>query len=317
MRSTIFAFMATAALAADVTIVWRHEKTTGSTSLSVQSTSDATVLAESCGNSIGSLDFSSVDEHGAGNFTIGSNTFDIISKSQDGVSCTRMYNGIIATVTCSGVSFDIPAGVASSAECFTDDDAKASFLALRSMSLGAIDDPTPIEQRSTPVQAFRLRGRQQCHNEVGTVQVGDGNPHQNYYHKQLSEVINCGAAPSCSAGYENSKSYTIGFSSGISADGWISAGFEVQKSWSTGNQYTCYGGPHDDVCIWYNTAHTAYTVRNWVQNTCLGRPKAYSDNFVMKSPNKVNRGGGMYCVIGTCRAQGDAYWDDSGRAGGP
>jgi hypothetical protein len=59
------------------------------------------------------------------------------------------------------------------------------------------------------------------------------------------------------------------------------------------------------------------TVRNWAQNTCTGTAKRFGSDFVMKSPNKANRGGGMYCVIGTCRAQGDGYWDDSGRAGGP
>lgn len=58
------------------------------------------------------------------------------------------------------------------------------------------------------------------------------------------------------------------------------------------------------------------TVHNHVYNTCVPNERN-SDPFVMKSPNKANRGGGMYCVIGTCRAQGDAYWDNTGRAGGP
>jgi hypothetical protein len=57
---------------------------------------------------------------------------------------------------------------------------------------------------------------------------------------------------------------------------------------------------------------------------------------IIKSPNNQNRGGvsvklvahrfmkyiliffqGYYCVVGTCRAKGDEYWDNTGRAGGP
>lgn len=36
----------------------------------------------------------------------------------------------------------------------------------------------------------------------------------------------------------------------------------------------------------------------------------------MKSPNNDNKGingakgGGYYCVVGTCRNQGDNYWED-------
>ncbi|KAJ4296491.1 hypothetical protein N0V90_006536 [Kalmusia sp. IMI 367209] len=290
MRSAFFALVASA-VATDVSVVWRHEKSSGSTSLSIHSATDNTVLAESCGSSVGSLDFSRVDEHGAGNFTVGSTTFDITSKPQDGVSCNRKYNGIIAVVECSGLDINIPEGAPQSADCFSDEEAKASFLALRSRSL-IVDTPTRVEQRTLPSQTFKLRGRQQCHEEKSTYVVDDGDPHQNYYHKQLSEVINCGAAPSCSAGYEVSKSYTIGWTSGISADSWISAGFEVQESWTTGNEYTCYGASGDDVCIWYNTAHTAYTVKNKVWNTCVDNER-FSDPFVMKSPNKANRGGGM------------------------
>jgi hypothetical protein len=64
MRSALFALPAFVALAmaADVSVTWRHELSTGSTSLTIQS-ADKTVLAETCGSSIGSLDFSLVDEH--------------------------------------------------------------------------------------------------------------------------------------------------------------------------------------------------------------------------------------------------------------
>ncbi|KAF2818344.1 hypothetical protein CC86DRAFT_433620 [Ophiobolus disseminans] len=322
MRAAFLA-LAASAIAADVSIVWRHEKPSGSTSLTIHASPSKSIIAEICGNSIGAVDFSRVDEHGAGSFTIGDKTFAVASQSQDGVSCTRMYNGVVAVVECSNVKLDVPVDSPVSADCFTDAGAKSDFLALKSRSLLGTDTdtdtdtpPAPSTPISSPSPSFRLRGRQQCHDERSTVKVGDGNPHQNYFNTQLSEVISCQNAPSCAVGFEKTKSYTVGFTM-AGTGSWISAGFEVQQSWSTGNQYTCYGAKGDNLCIWYLTAHTAYTVRNRVQNTCSGSGPRYSPNYVIKSPNKANRGGGMYCVIGTCRAQGDTYWDNSGRSGGP
>lgn len=186
MRSAIFAALAASTMAADVSIVWRHEKPTGNKSLTIHSANNYTVLAQSCGNSIGSLDFSQVDEHGAGHFTVGGNTFAVSSKLQDGVSCTRKYNGVIALVECSNVKLDIPKGAALTADCFTHEEAKASFHALKPASLDATTSFTPAERRTTPSQTFKLRGRQQCHDEKNTALEGDGNPHQNYYDKQIS-----------------------------------------------------------------------------------------------------------------------------------
>ncbi|KAF5974755.1 hypothetical protein FBULB1_7643 [Fusarium bulbicola] len=148
---------------------------------------------------------------------------------------------------------------------------------------------------------------------------GSGDPDQNYFHKQLSEVVNCGTAQSCSVGNSQSVSYTIGWTATLTPVSWISGGFSVSESWNTGNTYTCTGSAGEDVCVWYNTAHTAYTVQNKERDSCAvgGGWDSTGDPFVMYSPNESNRGGGYYRVIGTCRAQGDNYWDYSGRAGGP
>jgi hypothetical protein len=73
----------------------------------------------------------------------------------------------------------------------------------------------------------------------------------------LQQVIDC-AAGGCSVGESQSKSYTIGFSvTGASKGGFFSGGFSVSETWTTGKSYTCNGVPNDDVCLWYNTAHTA------------------------------------------------------------
>jgi hypothetical protein len=321
MRSTLFALPAFAAtaLAGEVFVTWRHELSTGKTALEIQGT-DKSVLAESCSSKIGSLDFSDVDEHGGGSFTVGDKKFAVLSQPEDGPVCSRIYNGDIAVVECTGVDYDVPAGSATSAEdCFSHEENKMAFRSLRSRSEDARSASAPVEQPPTmPAFHSRILGSRQttCISNTDVVLVGDGNPHQNFLHKQISENNNCGAAPSCSVGETKTTSFTIGFSGGGSK--WVSGGFDVSKSWSTGNTYSCNGAKGDTVCIWYNTAHTAYTVRSTTTSSCYTPNNGQAgDPYVLKSPNSQNRGGGYYCVIGTCRAKGDEYWDNSGRAGGP
>jgi hypothetical protein len=94
-------------------------------------------------------------------------------------------------------------------------------------------------------------------------------------------------------------------------------GFDVSVSWTTGNNYGCDAGKGNTVCVWYNTAHTAYTVENGMLNDCTGF-QSTGGSLIMFSPNSNNAGCGYYCVSGAqyCRNQGAAYWDYSGRAGG-
>ena len=96
---------------------------------------------------------------------------------------------------------------------------------------------------------------------VGTITEleGNGNPHQNYLHQQISEIITCDQDAGCSAGESITESFSVSWSFGIGkkVTEWISGGFSVQESWSTGNNYVCQGAASDTVCIWYNTAHTA------------------------------------------------------------
>jgi hypothetical protein len=128
MLFAIFA-LATAAAATEVSIVWRHEKPTNSTSLTIYPGAErGAALAESCGNTLGSIDFSRVDEHGVGNYTVGEDVFDVFYETSPGApSCTRMYNGHIAVVECSGVHFNVPANISKSVDCFSLDHAKHSF----------------------------------------------------------------------------------------------------------------------------------------------------------------------------------------------
>jgi hypothetical protein len=208
MLITYLTLAASVATATEVSVVWRNEKPSGSTSLTVYSAAERnTVLAEACGNAIGSLDLSRVDEHGDGSFTAGPDEiFDVFSEPTNGASpCTRMYNDIIAVVECTGVQLDVPAAVSRSADCFSHEHAKHSFERLKTRSvdiLTATDHvPEPAEQgEKQPSRLSRILGRAMSRiagekraaswmskrSATEQILVGDGNPHQNYHHKQLS-----------------------------------------------------------------------------------------------------------------------------------
>jgi hypothetical protein len=174
------------------------EKPSGSTSLTIHPyNGDDTILAKSCGNTLESLTFR-VDDNGQGTFTVGSNTFDIRSESQDGVSCTRIFDNRIATVECFNVTMEIPETATVSADdCFKDDDAKLSFHALKTRNVKIVRESSiaPTEDDShgtTPANPFRLHARQFICTKSNDVRlVGDGNPHQNQYHRQMSVSKHC------------------------------------------------------------------------------------------------------------------------------
>ncbi|KAF5628128.1 uncharacterized protein FTJAE_9003 [Fusarium tjaetaba] len=315
MRSltSILLFLSTA-LAADVQVTWRLEKDTKASSVSAMG-SDGKVIAEACGSIIHAkypIDFSDVDDTGSGNFTVGDASYLVHSLPQwsGGPACSRIFSPQYTLIQCSNVTWDSTDVVKDKADgCFADSstDGELQSLQRRSLSHEMHSRGTELEKRQTFCSGWFTR----------TTLVGDGDPHQNYFHKQLSENINCASAASCSVGQTDSTSYTIGWTATVSSPGggWISGGFGVSESWTTGNSYTCNAGKGETVCIWYNIAHTAYTVQEYTKNTCTeghgGTP------YVMYSPNENNKGGGYYCVIGTCRSKGEGYWDYNGRAGGP
>ncbi|KAI2604735.1 uncharacterized protein GGS25DRAFT_533620 [Hypoxylon fragiforme] len=172
--------------------------------------------------------------------------------------------------------------------------------------------PAPADSVNEHAQVLAtLEGRQGACGvwTAATKLDGNGSPRQRYLHKQLSQVLTCDPENGCSVGESQSTSYTIGWSisTGTAVTQWITGGFDVSMSWSTGNQYTCMGGPGDSICIWQKIAHTNYKVKTGSLNQCTGfRASGRSE---ISSPNKNNAGGGFYCVVGTCRSQGEQYWE--------
>ncbi|KAL4894784.1 hypothetical protein BDV59DRAFT_164140 [Aspergillus ambiguus] len=269
-----------------------------------------------------------VGPDGNGTITAGPSTYTVHEdpKYSGGITCYRMYNDYESFIVCDNVP--LPSSIQLSP--IQESDRSPCFSQPADMSLQRAVETIQVvdmfqmpfdEGNSTsavPLSNLEERQTGACSTwSPATREVGDGNPHQNYLRKQLSENLSCESAATCTVGAMQSKSYTIRWTASANSAQWISGGFAVQQSWTTGLNYECTASSHQTVCIWYNTAHTAYTVQNGLYNQCTGFSPNKDASFVMFSPNQNNKGGGFYCVIGTCRSQGQNYWDKSGRAGGP
>ena len=169
-----------------------------------------------------------------------------------------------------------------------------------------------------------------------TVMVGDGDPHQVHYHKQVSVRIpllnllrgditknahtdqgiqTCDQKNECEISREDGYSVTVGWSMESTDLGYffISGGFSVEETRSQSRSHVCSGSPGDTVCVWYRADYTAYQVHKQGIPADCNNPE---DRGIMRSPNSGDYNNGFYCVVGTCRNEGDYYWED-GEAGPP
>lgn len=120
----------------------------------------------------------------------------------------------------------------------------------------------------------------------------------------------------CSIGHVQVKSQTVRFTAGAKVSQWISAGFRVEKSTTTGEINICHA-EHDWVAAWMKVGRTSYRVRNGLFNACTGT-KPHGPVFTITSPNSNSRGGNPYCVRGKryVRNVGDS-WDEAPKPGLP
>ncbi|KAH7122131.1 hypothetical protein B0J13DRAFT_648348 [Dactylonectria estremocensis] len=315
--------LAAQALAAPTSLraVWTLDKVESTRLVRVYNDDLSEFHGESDGDAVETGNFTKfplafdVNEHGHGTISLGNVTYKARHKTAEsgGLVCTKMLNPDFSKVDClvPGLKGFHPTPLTTSAKRSAVDSVMP-HLAMVIPNVPMLD-PQPEE----PDVDKRLVN-EICSSIGTTVLVGDGNPHQNYLHKQISETINCGGAATCNAGYTETQSFAIGFSYTLKLEDWAQFGFSVTQSWTTGNMYNCGGTTGEDVCIWYNTAHTAITVRNenYITAGCGIAQALYSEDIILKSPNEQNRGGGYYCFVDPCRAKGDGYWDNSGPVGG-
>ena len=99
--------------------------------------------------------------------------------------------------------------------------------------------------------------------------------------------MNCNTAPTCTVGWTQTTSYTVGWTVSISGAGSITGGFEVQNTISSGTNYECQSTRGHTVCNWYKFTHTAFTVQDYWFYPCYPRRGENSGSpYIVFAPNK-------------------------------
>lgn len=183
-------------------VMIQQVKSTSETDIAVVKSDTSEILGYSCSSTLNTGAFADlpitadVDENGSGTLTVGSKKYQVHedSETSGGITCARMFND--------GESFlDCAVSVPSSLQ-FTaiSDDEKASCFntaAIPSMQnayKAMIAQQAPPETTNTTSKrdfsGLPELDKRQCGIWSASSQVvGDGNPHQNYYLKQLSVSV--------------------------------------------------------------------------------------------------------------------------------
>ncbi|KDN34915.1 hypothetical protein K437DRAFT_86952 [Tilletiaria anomala UBC 951] len=143
--------------------------------------------------------------------------------------------------------------------------------------------------------------------------VGDGNPHQNFNYRQVTQNLECGSG-GCST--SELDLHTFGWTATVSGAEFIGFSAGVSESWTSGQTYTC-SISDGTVCLWVKQANTAVTIGKY---HCYGTNCGchQTSTFVEQQPNNNNQGGEYQCRYNSnCTYLGDNYWDYNGCAGGP
>ncbi|ROT43788.1 hypothetical protein SODALDRAFT_306056 [Sodiomyces alkalinus F11] len=302
------------------------------------------VLAKSCSDSLATgpfadhpIVFNINSENGAGSLTIGSASFQI-GGGDSTLTCGRVASETELVINC---IVPVPGSLQlrslekrSLAECFPDGPLEVSqsmdiFEGKVEAAEGAIEFDFPelnqtqideIVRREDLNSKFNKRQTAGCDNWVSdTRRVGNGNPHQNPWHIQLSEPMKCPGHTGCSTYHTTTRSYSVGWQANAAVT-WINGGFSVVQTTETGNSYVCNGEPNDFLAVWKNQGTTAYTVQPGIRHVCTNTWHESGSRTIIWSPNANNRRGYYYCVYGEryVRAIGDRWLDTAANTpGGP
>jgi hypothetical protein len=192
---------------------------------------------------------------------------------------------------------------------------------------GAVEVIEEGESRAGPFDPVN------CANRVyETARVGDGKPLDWTRWKQIGVSatsrlplgcedllnlfmqvpISCNGGV-CSATVSSTISYTIGFQVSVPINSWISAGFSVSESYSTGTGNGCEADSakgQRKVCIWEYRGHKTYSVKNLnypMDPRCGG--KVESGELRLTSPLSNNQVRGYWCGFNDdCHDQGHEEW---------
>ncbi|KAK3899009.1 hypothetical protein C8A05DRAFT_37379 [Staphylotrichum tortipilum] len=304
-----------------VNIVLQVNKVTSEAAIDVLSQDRSELFAQSCSLQLTSGAFEKtpivfdVNEHGAGNLTVGEKIYVVHEKPEfsGGIVCSSVVSAYETLLNCeTPVASSLKLSSLSKRnlkDCFPEGPLELASVmhklesTPKGQSLSSPEALSTIEVRQTNTTADH-GSHDKRQGSCGfwssyTTEVGDGNP----LNVQVSQPMDCQQG-TCSVGYSMITSFTIGWSAGASAAGWINGGFAVEQSVDTGQQYNCEFSPGSYFAVW---------------KKCTGAHKS-GGPFVMWSPNSYNKGMWFYCVSGRqyVRWLGDRWLDtDPGMPGGP
>lgn len=177
----------------ELTVVYHR----ANSSISVEAFSDVALVGRDCSATLNTGSFANlpvifdVDERGSGNLTVGPSTYWIHEdiKHSGGIICGRMYNDVEAAVSC---TITIPAELPMSpliglhvTECITND--SYSLSKTLSAATRALSGPAPSSRNETDMIPIRPRQQPGCiYEDPNTSRWACGDPHQNFYHRQLT-----------------------------------------------------------------------------------------------------------------------------------
>jgi hypothetical protein len=185
-----------------VNVVLQLHKGSSESSVAVQNADRSEVLQYGCGTSLSLGAFQAyplafnVNENGAGNIIIGSDTYLIHEDPNvsGGISCGRLHSSTETMVTC---AVTLPTSMRlkplkehNLPQCFHSSGTFRLASILAALERGASEQPTAGNLTAPPLQGHHsgLDKRQgPCSNWTpGTIMVGDGDPYQNPFNIQLS-----------------------------------------------------------------------------------------------------------------------------------
>ena len=162
-----------------VSLIWTHEKATSKHSLTLLDADKTKILGQSCDEKLDTGDFAAspisfdVNENGFGTVTVDGTTFKVHSKQEysGGITCSKSYSDDLAKIECL-----IP---------------WTGAVDLSEVSANMTQDCFNDKQFALDVDMGSLSKRQGggsggCLPGPATGLVGEGDPHQNYFHKQVS-----------------------------------------------------------------------------------------------------------------------------------
>ncbi|EKJ77011.1 hypothetical protein FPSE_02886 [Fusarium pseudograminearum CS3096] len=277
-----------------IELVFEQDLETGGVATTAWDDSGSRIMALSCSNTV-QLGNQTVTFHAkkdaSGYFTIGDDTFPIEEDDSTGVLCSRMYV----------------------LECFADTKDPDRF---RWQPIGA-DSHEPMngddrDENDTLDQRRSLGRRQGCQTGIAQIQWPgvSRNPRKWRRHQQLTPSLDCRSAATCTTSVISSR--TITHSASVGAAKFISAGYSVGISQTSGFSLSCTANRNQRVCVKHWPRYQQYDVRR--QAVLCGRTLT-DERYNIRAPLKdQQRHSTHYCATGTnnCRSDGWLHWEDMG-----